>query len=393
MEKIKRDRYEYNCTFIPLTPIQVGNGNELYTYDYVIKDGIYYRIEVSELFEKLPSNERNELIKMLENNNIIKIRKTIRNYYKPEYGYLYKCKVSDEVSRNYERKIDGIGNKNEENQLTVFEFIGNHRGKYIPGSSLKGAIRTAYLNEEFDKHSHGYKLERKDKGTAPFYLKDQFGKELKPKELKNEVDRREADILNLYRLEPKMDPFKYVQVTDTEVKNDLIKIEEMTRIPLNLKKQDMPMGRYEVTKSLFDKNDVSELNFKIIIKENQISKESLNELYKKESKKNMDILKDTKEIYIDEIFERLNKKAKIMIEAEKNFFEKVHHKMALKSYLELEKYLNNLKENEALIRFGRGAGFNSTTFNLVNKKVETVHTRVLIGNLPAGWAIITYEEN
>lgn len=392
MEIIKRDRHEYKCTLTPLTPIQIGDGNEIYTYDYVIKDGIYYRIEISELFEKLPEKERDTLIKMLENNNIIKTRKFIKDNYKPEYGYLYKCQVSTEVRDNYERKIDGIGNKNEENQLIIKEFIGNHRGKYIPGSTLKGAIRTAFLSEEFDKNKHSYRLERKDKGTAAFYMKNQYGKEARSKDLKYESDKREADILNMDKLEPKMDPFKYLHITDTEVKSNLIKIEELTRVPLKVKKADMPMGKYEVTKSLFDKNDIEELNFKIIIQENQVSTELLNKLYKKESRRDMDIIRETTDFYIEDIFERLNNKAKKMIEEEKIFFGKVHHKRALNSYVELEKQLNNLKENEALIRVGTGAGFNSTTFNLFNKKREQIFTKVLIGSLPAGWAVIAYEE-
>ena len=49
---------------------------------------------------------------------------------------------------------------------------------------------------------------------------------------------------------------------------------------------------------------------------------------------------------------------------------------------------SNIKENEALIRLGRGAGFNSTTFNLVNSN-EKVGTRVTADKLPVGWAKIT----
>lgn len=80
---------------------------------------------------------------------MISARKFLKNNYKEEYGYLYKCPVSDEIIKLYNEKIGGAIKKNEDNDLTVFEFIGTHRGKYIPGSTLKGAFRSAYLMDSF----------------------------------------------------------------------------------------------------------------------------------------------------------------------------------------------------------------------------------------------------
>ena len=52
---MRKERKIYNCTLTPLTPIQVGNGNQIYPYNYVIKNGFYYRIELSEIIDKFPS--------------------------------------------------------------------------------------------------------------------------------------------------------------------------------------------------------------------------------------------------------------------------------------------------------------------------------------------------
>lgn len=390
---IKRDTYTYNCNLTPLTPIQIGKGNQIYPYDYVIKDGYYYRIEVSEILSKMPEDKVKMFTKLLENNDIIKIRSFISNNYEEKYGYEYKCEVTPEVQKKYFDKIGGAIKSNENNQLIVEEFVGSFKGKYIPGSTIKGAIRGAFLFAEFNKNIHGYKIRREDKTrsgkpnkTAPFRFVDEYNRlQEKPKK---DSDKIEASILGLTKLEPKFDPFKYFSVTDTEVTNDLVKIASIKRVSEKDNTPDMTMGDYEVSKSILgDKGKTTELKFDISIRNNQIPDDILEQI---STEKNSDrsIVKETIGLYLDIIFQNLNDKARLMIQSDKEFFEKANNRNGIIACDKLNEYLENLKENEALIRMGRGAGFNSTTFNLANSK-EKVFTRVLIGDYPAGWAIIT----
>ena len=384
---MRKERKIYNCTLTPLTPIQVGNGNQIYPYNYVIKNGFYYRIELSEIIDKFPSKIKEEFIRLLENNNMIKIRSFIFDNYKKEYGYLYKAKIDKNVEDFYLKKIKGVELKNEENQLIIEEFIGNHMGKFIPGSTIKGALRNGFIFEEFKKDGYSYTLDREIEDrrgrkipTAPFVLKN-----IDKKYEKTESDKREAKILGLDKLEPKIDPFKNLIVTDTEICDNLIKIKKIERVSIKEKKGNMSMNNFEITKSLYSDNEENNLSFKIIINEYDISEELLNTLLKG------NIVTNKKNIYLENIFKHLNLKAKAILKEDIKFFDKAGEINLTKISKKLLEQLENLKENEALIRFGRGAGFNSTTLNLANNS-DMVYTRVVSDDCPVGWAIISYKE-
>lgn len=384
---MRKERKIYNCTLTPLTPIQVGNGNQIYPYNYVIKNGFYYRIELSEIIDKFPSKIKEEFIRLLENNNMIKIRSFIFENYKEEYGYLYKAKIDKNVEDFYLKKIKGVELKNEENQLIIEEFIGNHMGKFIPGSTIKGALRNGFLFEEFKKDGYSYTLDREIEDrrgrkipTAPFVLKN-----IDKKYEKTESDKREAKILGLDKLEPKIDPFKNLIVTDTEICDNLIKIKKIERVSIKEKKGNMSMNNFEITKSLYSDNEENNLSFKIIINEYDISEELLNTLLKG------NIVTNKKNIYLENIFKHLNLKAKAILKEDIKFFDKAGEINLTKISKKLLEQLENLKENEAIIRFGRGAGFNSTTLNLANNS-DMVYTRVISDGCPIGWALISYNK-
>lgn len=389
------DMLNYECTLTPLTPIQIGNGNELSPFEYIIKNKEYYRVDINEVIKNMPENIKKQFIKTLEENSMFTARKFLKNNYKKEYGYLYKCVVDNEYSELYENKIGEIGKKNEENQLLISEFIGTHTGKYIPGSTLKGAFRTAYLMGNFTPDDY-YKIRRE--------IENKNGRKIPTKPFRSVLDKNivkkiEARILEMEELEPKFDPFKNFKITDTELKADMIEIQSIERKGMKHNKYiSMPMGSFEVTKSLFGSNENIELKFQVSIK-NFAGK--MGEIYKKSSvkkdKNNMDsqIVKETIDFYLDdgsEILEALNNKAEKILEEDIKFFEKINADNSLKFCHELLKYKNNLKENQALIRIGRGAGFNSTTFNLYNKTIEEVFTRVTVKDMPIGWALITCKE-
>lgn len=387
---------QYKCTLMPLTPIQIGNGKELSPFDYVIKNGKYYRIEISDIIDKMPENIRNQFIKTLEEYSMFSARKFLKNNYKEEYGYLYKCSIdtNSDFVKKYEEKIGGTGKKNEENLLSIGEFIGTHTGKYIPGSTLKGAVRSAYLADNFSEEDF-YRLKRQ--------TEDKRGNKIKTKPFRSpdkDNDKKiQARILELTTLEPKFDPFKNFKITDTEIKNDLIEIKEMKR--KGTKKSNNPdiTESFEVTKSLFGSNEHIELKFQITIKnmvreaETSFKNSSIRE-DKKTKEKKPPIVKNAVSFYLDdgsEILSSLNEKAEKIIKEDIEFFKKINAVESLKICDNLLKEKEKLADNQALIRIGRGAGFNSTTFNLYNSKTEEVSTRVTADDMPVGWAVITCE--
>lgn len=357
----------YKCTLTPLTPIHIGSGNELSPFDYIIKDNVYYRIDIPELLKKFPLDIKNEFIKMMENKGIITVRKFLRDSFKEEYGYLYSANVSSDVNTIYEDKIGGVNNANEENQLTVFEFIGINKGKYIPGSTIKGALRSAFFMDKFMLPDDTYKLKRNEElDTKPFIN----GR--REKEREKEIINR---ILGLDVFDAKKDPFKNLKVTDTEINNNFIEIKSILRKGKAKEKlKKLPMGIHEMSKSLYGSNKKIELKFNISIKNFSEDKNCIDFSLEK------GLLKD------------LNNKAEKILKSDKEFFEEIGEANLVSHCETLLKEIKRLNNNQALIRIGKGAGFNSTTLNLVNGNIEEIFTRVTVDDMPIGWAVITCDK-
>lgn len=389
-DKFKKEIKAYECILTPLTPIHIGSGNELTPYNYVIKNDKFYRISLERVIPQLSEKEKEELIRILETNNFIKIRSFIQKVYMPKYGYYYSCSVDEDVIIKYESKIAGSKKSNEENKLSVEEFIGNHIGKYIPGSSIKGAIRNAYLGSNMTSKQY-YKIKRdSSKETMPFWIdKDK-------RKAKEESDRREATIIGLSERNSFYDPFKKLLVKDSECLKDLVEVREVSRLS---KKRSMPLGSYEVTKSILSTGDIIEVKFEMDI--NNIilpTNKSLNDVYFKNNKRaTKPIVNEYKTLIIEKekeegLFYCLNEKASKVLEEEMKFFDKVGDIDGLKACEKIKKYMSELKSNEVLIKFGKGAGFNSTTLNVFNEEVQEVYTRTTVSSLPCGWAILSYKE-
>lgn len=379
----RKEMKVYQCTLTPLTPIHIGSGNELTPYNYVIKNDIFYRISLEKIIPKLSTNERNELVRILESNNFIKIRSFIQKVYKPEYGYYYSCSVDEDVIIKYENKITGAQKSNEENKLSVEEFIGNYLGKYIPGSSLKGAIRSAYLGSNMTSRQY-YTIERNDKvKTKPFRA---IG------DARKESERREATIIGLNEKNSFYDPFKKLLIKDSECLKNLVEVREVERVN---KKQNMPLGNYEVTKSILSTGDIMEIKFEMDIVDIRSTTSSIKEALNTTSKK--PIIDEYKTFVIDKdkekgLFYCLNKKAIKVLEEDRKFFDRIGNREGIEACKNLKKYLSELKSNEVLIKFGKGAGFNSTTLNVFNNEIQEVYTRTTVSGLPCGWAILSYKE-
>ena len=360
---------KYNVKLFPLTDIFIGSGKDIEAYEYTIKDKYMYRIDMSEIIDNMSDFDKKEFYNILKNGKLIKIRTWIYENYKEEWGYTYKEKVSDEFSEYYKSKIKGVGVKNENSELNIQEFIGERKNKYIPGSSIKGALRTAFIYSYFLDNEDRYKI----------------------KKIKNEAQIMEAEILsaekedknkNTTGLEPKKDPFKTVKVSDTEKINledftvNKLKIKEGTLICEALK------GIYTEDTNDFFLNEKKGINFNIVSTEYILKNNNkMNYKNKLGIKELINSLDDKMENILDfEIKkERKNEKYKI-----KEFYEKLKEK--------IEK-IKNQDSNISLIRIGKYTGFNDKTINLVSTSPTKQSRDVLDGNeYPMGWALIKVEE-
>jgi len=143
-----------------LTPLVVGSGNEIMPWEYVIFDEgdkrILYRFDLFRFYKILSDEDKKEFGEILNNtidmnkNEVLGIRKFV-NRKKDDYKEkieeikIYQEEVEGHYYGKYKKNIDKTVQNKESNQLTISEFMRSKGRAYVPGSSLKGSIRTALL--------------------------------------------------------------------------------------------------------------------------------------------------------------------------------------------------------------------------------------------------------
>ena len=361
---------KYNVKLLPLTDIHIGSGKDIEAYEYTVKAGYMYRIDMSETFDKMNVSEKENFYKILKKNNLFNIRSWIHDNYREEWGYIYKEKVSSDFEKYYKKKLDDRSQENS--QLSISEFIGYNNKKYIPGSSIKGALRTAFIHSYFLENEKKYEVEKKE----------------------NEAKIMEANILNAKKidknqktdLEPKKDPFKTVKIFDTEE----IELEKYSVNVLQIKEGNLfcevLSGIYNEIDKLEKVNFGNEIDFEQGINFNIVSTE-----YSLKNNSSMDYKKN---LGIKELLDSLDDKTENILnfEIEKESEKDGHN---LKEFYEfLKKIFNSFKSrNISLIRIGKYTGFNDKTINLVTEKPDEKSRTVFDANdYPMGWALIKVEE-
>lgn len=367
----------YDVTIEPISPIHIGTGNDIPPYEYVIKDNTLYRINFLEIFDSL--DEKSRMILSKKFGDLTKTSEWINTYYKPEWGYIYKSEVSTDFANLHSGNISCETKLNDKNQLLVKECIKNYDKPYLPGTSIKGALRTAYIM--LDENIR-YDLERdKTKKTYPIRLT--MDKEFKP-HIKNEKKRLKIfteQITNKilsYNGDAKEDPFKSVKVGDFISDNITMKVNKSGRFGKKKgtpSQEEMILGSYGTNVENIFKGRIN--FFEGYYAEGKINKnitkddilKGLNRFAAKEIKKDM------------EVFRKLDQKA--------NF------KNLIKFYEYLDKVFKSLDEDCAFIRLGKNTGFASKTLVHNNKgRSEHAVTKIIVDNsVTMGWALIKFKKS
>ena len=378
---------KYKVKLLPLTDIRIGSGKDIEAYEYTVKAGYMYRIDMSEVFDKMSDSEKGNFRKILKKNNLFNIRSWIYNNYREEWGYIYKERVSSNFEKYYKEKIDDRSQDNS--QLSISEFIGYDNKKYIPGSSIKGALRTAFIYNDFLENEKKYQIKSsyKIKNEKRIYNRTEIDKEAKIMESEvllaekedrygNKIDKKGEKL----GLEPKKDPFKIVKVFDTEEIDS--KKFEVAR--LKIKEGNLTCevlnGTYNEIKKTKKVNFEKGINFNIVLAEYSL--------------KDNPMMDYKKNLGIKQILNSLNNKMENILDFE---IEKERKKddYNIKGFYEfLKNIFDSFKnKNITLIRIGGYTGFNDKTINLVTTEpIENSRTVFDANCYPIGWALIKVEE-
>lgn len=128
-----------------LSPIHVGTDQELDPFSYVIKNRSLLLIDFIKWMENFPNKE--ELHERMNSDNFVALRAFIAENFDDDSSVQNSIPVeSTEVLATYHK---AIYDKASQNQALINFMTRNEitRIPYIPGSSIKGAIRTAIANQ------------------------------------------------------------------------------------------------------------------------------------------------------------------------------------------------------------------------------------------------------
>ncbi len=173
-KSVNSDFKSYKLKITALTPIHIGNGEVYEPTNYVVDDGYLYEFDEILFLKILPNNLKNEFIKLtqLPSEDGYELFEKIHAFIVKHKEYAKKVshhrvrvskKFEDKYKKDIANKVQIEGNskhKKNNNQRSVFnkfevlktQRLTNRVTPYIPGSSIKGAISTAYQEKLFKNY-------------------------------------------------------------------------------------------------------------------------------------------------------------------------------------------------------------------------------------------------
>ncbi len=213
-----------------LSPVHIGWGKELDPFSSFLKGDRLYYFNLSKVLDRFSIDERKAFVDLLDKNNLIEIRKFLFTRFENALDVaLGNIRVASPIAKEYSKKIYDF-----RNQLIFEPFFRNSQTMLpiLPGSSIKGAIRTAVIDT----------LIREEKIRLN---NDQ----------KKEPRKMEARVLGYRAME--QDPFKAFKVEDVNLENESTIIYKIFNYSLKRRKlADMGM-RFETVRSHFEGTSVS----------------------------------------------------------------------------------------------------------------------------------------
>ncbi|MDR0776283.1 MAG: RAMP superfamily CRISPR-associated protein [Azonexus sp.] len=155
----------------PLSPIHIGCGEDFEPTNYVIEDGWLYGFDPSRA--ALNDAQRDKLMAVARRGSLPGIQAFFRDHAGAFKTHAYVVMpVCAGVAREYEKRIGKAANVEADgnqvfNKLEIERHVytGALQQPFIPGSSFKGALRTAWLDDLNDKRKP-HDVEFKRNGEA-----------------------------------------------------------------------------------------------------------------------------------------------------------------------------------------------------------------------------------
>ncbi len=309
----------YRVRMETITPLHIGDGGRLVKSDYIAKHHEVYVLDLDKISNKIGKESLEKFVEVIE-----------ESFRHPRIliDFLSKKRIDPKDVSKYL-----IENKATEELGEILTVTKNPCFfPYIPGSSLKGAIRTA-LQYMFLKKNPD-KLER--------VINHALRRGIKRKQAGSEVERvvRGKENSSYYDL------FRFVKVADSNA----VSINSLAVFTVKILEKigkNYSMKRFPITVEAIKPGTIVETTFTL---------EKLDEKYLSEL--------GLKSVDIDTIINACNDFSKDICENEIRFFEECGNRDLLAFYKNLRKQIS---DDLMLIKVGWGSGYDATTIGLLLK--------------------------
>ncbi|MBT8763260.1 type III-A CRISPR-associated RAMP protein Csm5 [Desulfohalobiaceae bacterium Ax17] len=360
----------YTLTLEVLTPVHVGTGEDLDALNYVLqkqdKDAYIFLVDSGRWFAD--HAQEPDVARALKNYNYLELRRILSRARDISSYATAKIPVAaQELVDFYSQAMQG---KRNENELRINLLPRNPVGDYayVPGSSIKGAIRTAIGS--FLAHTVTAEAERKCSFN----------------------ERKQKECFDSYNKiifgDVRFDVFKHLKISDAVVPEDGAEIVRPVEVGKNPNKRSVPKGYVEALKCLCAGHD---LRLKARLSIGDFA-----------DQKDAKCKRKIPSFGLNELLLALNQFYRARFEEEITKFYNLPHLRQVGAGLKpVMERIKQIKNNQALMRIGHFCHVESMTWDKVRKpKGKKIGNRYVYGttrtlaeaSYPFGWVLLTFDE-
>jgi len=191
-----------------LTPIHIGCGREIDPAEFLIKDGKLVQFNTAQVIKNLSSEEKARFAAFTDRADLKEIQNFLRTHLDINRHSISTVDAASKFINEYMIKAS-----NPDNRFQVSMMPRNpHTGRvYVPGSSIKGAIRTAVIN-------HFANIDADARPAVHQRVNDE-------RDTKKRCVALEESALNCRKSDTHKDAFRLVHVSDAELTDNVTRID------------------------------------------------------------------------------------------------------------------------------------------------------------------------
>ena len=163
-----------------ISPIHIGNGDVFNPVEYTIVDNNLYIFDTFQFIKKLPEKDKQKLINV--SHDALQLQRFFKEHRKIAIEVSHTIiPTVPSIAKEFKEKLgkivqnEGGRGRNVLNRLEINSHIRTARKLYIPGSSIKGALKTAFFQYYLNKKEDQSIAKKRTKNGEYQFVDDWFG--------------------------------------------------------------------------------------------------------------------------------------------------------------------------------------------------------------------------